>query len=388
MKFSRSLIIRVLLFAVICVIIVGLLPTKAQIYLEGKAMQKGIDTFNFYAPISDSIFNDFTGGNIPKSIEGFDFDTLKELGSDINVNYDETIELIKKPFGSVWIIHALGLTIINLVKQLSETAVNGKISYLLYTTILSFLGILFMFVLYIQMFSKKLVAFKKEELLNFQIKPAWVSILLAGLNIILLATLLAIITFIIVSSIPSSIQLITNPPVVNFGQIDFGISFYFTAFVYLFCLVFSIFLIVFFFRTHHSVQRRIYSVILIIPIIALGYNLWSSTKFVKGVNKIIEQQNISSNRQMVIQDCCKIAYSTRQWYCINYKESSLKLEELTFSDDAFLSENENGKYNFEIEGDLLTITGEGKYEIENGTYPLSITTYNAKTDSIRTRLIQ
>ncbi|MDP8201542.1 MAG: hypothetical protein P9M11_05315 [Candidatus Tenebribacter burtonii] len=116
MKFSRSLIIRVVLFAIICVIIVGLLPTRAQVYLEGKDSEKAIETFNFYAAISDSVFYGDFSKMMPQSIEGFDFAKLKELGTGINFDFNETIELINKPFGSAWITHALGLTIISLVK--------------------------------------------------------------------------------------------------------------------------------------------------------------------------------------------------------------------------------------------------------------------------------
>jgi len=388
MKFSRSFIIRVILFAIICIIIVGLLPTKVQIYLEGKASEKGIDTFHFYAAISDSIFNEFSSENIPKSIEEFDFDTLRELGSKINTDFDETIELIKKPFGSVWITHALGLTVTNLVKQLAETVINKKISILLYSTILSFIGMLISFVLFTLIFPRNFMKKEKEKLLSDPIKPTWFAIILSGLNLIILASLLGILTYITVVSIPMSLEFISNPPIANFGQINFGITFYVTTFVLLLEIGFSIFLLFTFFKTKQTDLRKIYSFILIIPIISLGHNLWMSTKFVNSVNIVIDSQNINSNRQMVTSDCCKIAYSTRQWYCTNHKESSLKLEELTFPDGALPSENENGKYDFVIEENLLTITGEGKYELENGTYPLSITTYNAETDSIRTKLVQ
>ena len=388
MKFSRSLIVRVVLFAIVCVIIVGLLPTRAQVYLEGKSSEKAIDTFNFYAEISDSIFYGNFGETIPKSIEGFDFVKLQELGTGINADYDETIELIKKPFGSVWITHALGLTLISLVRQLAVTIINTKISYTLYSTILSCIGILIMFILFILLFPRKFMKIEKEKLLIEPIKPSWISMILYGLNIIMLALLLGIITYVIVISIPMSIKFITTPPIANFGQINFGITFYITTLVFLFGVVFSIFLLIHYFRTKQAELRKFYSFILIIPIIALGYNLWSSTRFVESVNTIIDSQNLNSNRQMVISDCTKIAYSTRQWYLTNYQESDLKLEELTFSDVAVPTKNENGKYDLAINGNLLTITGEGKYVNEDGNFALSITTYNAETDLIKTEIKQ
>ena len=91
---------------------------------------------------------------------------------------------------------------------------------------------------------------------------------------------------------------------------------------------------------------------------------------------------------MVISDCGKIAYSARQWYLTNSEKNKVSLEELTFSDVAVPSENENGKYIFSVEGNLLTITGEGKLVNKDGTYALGITTYNAETDSIKTEIIR
>ncbi len=388
MKFSRSLIIRVVTFAIVCIVIVGLLPTRAQVYLEGKGSEKAIDTFNFYAEISDSIFYGNFGETIPKSIEGFDFVKLQELGTGINADYDETIELIKKPFGSVWITHALGLTLISLVRQLAVTIINTKISYTLYSTILSCIGILIMFILFILLFPGKFTKVEKEKLLIEPIKPAWFSMTLSGLNIIMLALLLGIITYVIVISIPMSIKFITMSPIANFGRINYGATFYITTLVFMFGVVFSIFLLIKYFKTKQTELRKFYSFILIIPIIALGYNLWSSTRFVESVNTIIDSQNLNSNRQMVISDCTKIAYSTRQWYLTNYQESDLKLEELTFSDVAVPTKNENGKYDLAINGNLLTITGEGKYVNEDGNFALGITTYNAETDLIKTEIKQ
>ena len=388
MKFSKSLIIRVVLFAIICVIIVGLLPTRVQIHLEGKDVEKGIETFHYYAEISDSIFYGNFGETIPKSIEGFDFEKLQELGTEINVDFDETIELIKKPFGSVWITHALGLTVVGLVKILAATIINAIISNIIYSTILSCIGIIILFVLFFVFFSKKNMKIEKEKLLNEQIKPAWFAIILSGLNIIFLALLLGIITYLIVISIPMSMQFIANPPIVNFGQINFGASFYVTTLYYAFGIIFSIFIIIYYLKMKRSELRKLYTFILIIPIIALGYNLWSSTKHVDSTNSIIDSQNINSNRQMVISDCTKIAYSTRQWYLTNSRDNNVTLKELTFSDVAVPPENENGKYNLSIEGNLLTITGEGKVVKKDGTFALGITTYNAETDSIKTEIKQ
>ncbi len=388
MKFSRSLIIRVVLFAIICVIIVGILPTRAQVYLGGRDAEKGIETFNFYAEKSDSIFYGYSGEKIPKSIEGFDFVKLQELGNEINVDFDETIKLIKKPFGSVWITHALGLTALSLVKQLAEGLVNATISNMFYSTILSCIGIVIVFGLFILLFPRKFMKTKKEKLLIEPIRPAWFAMILSGLNIIMLALLLGIITYMIVIAIPLSIKLITAPPIIYFGQINFGITFYIISLVFLFGIVFSIFLLIYYFKMKQTELKKLYTFILIIPILALGYNLWLSTRHVNSVNRTIVTKNISSNRQKVIYDCCKIAYSTRQWYLTNSQKNGVKLEELTLSDRAYPSENDNGKYNYEVEGNLLTITGEGKFKLENATYPLCITTYNAETDLIGTKIIQ
>ena len=386
MKFTRLLIIRIVLFAIVCVIIVGLLPTRAQVYLEGKDSEKAIETFMYHAEISDSLFIGDFGNTIPKSFEGFDFERLKELGTGINVDFNKTIELIKKPFGSQWITHALELTIMGLLKQLAETIVNAKISNVLYSTILSCIGILMMFVLFILLFSRKFKKIEKEKLLIEPIKPVWFAIILSGLNIIMLALLLGIITYMIVISIPMSLKLISAPPIANFGQINFGITFYVTTLVFLFGVVFSIFLLIHFYRTKQTTLRKFYSFILIIPIIALGYNLWSSTRFVESVNVIIDSHNMNSNKQMVMFDCRKVAYSTRQWYLTSSEKKELNLDMFILSKIYVLQDNNYGRYSFSIEGNLLTIIGNVKQDDENRVSDLGIVTYNTETDSIKIKM--
>ncbi|MDA3813676.1 MAG: hypothetical protein PF570_05415 [Candidatus Cloacimonetes bacterium] len=386
MKFSKSLIIRVVLFAIVCVIIVGILPTRAQVYLEGKDTEKGIETFNYYAEISDSVFYGDFGDTIPKSIEGFDFVKLEDLGTGINTDFNETIELIKKPFGSAWITHAFELTIISLVKQLAEGLVNAKISNILYSTILSCIGIIIVFILFILLFPGKFMKIEKEILLNEPIKPKWFVMILSGLNIILLASLLGIITYMIVVSIPMSIKLIKFPPIANFGQINYGATFYITTLVFLFGIVFSIFLLIYFFRTKQTALRKFYSFILIIPIIALGYNLWSSTRFVESVNVIIDSQNMNSNRQMMIHDCRKVAYCARQWFLTNSEMKEQNLAEFIRSESFVLPENEYGQYSFSVEGNLLTIIGNAKHDDEDRVSALGIVTYNTETDSIKVKM--
>ena len=386
MKFSRSLIIRVVIFAIVCVIIVGLLPTRAQVYLEGKDSEKGIETFNYHAEISDSLFHGDFGNTIPKSIEGFNFAKLEELGTGINFDFDETIELIKKPFGSAWITHALELTIIRLVKQLAVTIVNAKITNILYTTLLTCIGILIVFVLFFVFFSRKFVKIEKEKLMIEPIKPSWFAMILSGLNVILLASLLGIITYLIVISIPMSIKLISTPPIANFGQINYGATFYITTLVFMFGVVFSIFLLIHFFRTKQTAVRKFYSFILIIPIIALGHNLWWSTRFVESVNVIIDSQNINSNKQMISHDCRKVAYSTRQWFLTNSEKNEVNLDEFILSKIAVLQDNNYGRYSFSIEGNLLTVIGNVKHDDEDRVSDLLIVTYNTETDSIKIKL--
>jgi len=386
MKFTGLLIVRIVLFAIVCIIIVGLLPTRAQVHLEAKTSEKAIATFQHHAEISDSIFYGDFGGTIPKSIEGFDFVKLQKLGTGINIDFDETIELIKKPFGSSWITHALELTIIRLVKQLAVTIVNGKISTILYSTILSCVGVLVSFVLFILLFPTKIMRIKKEKLLTEPIKPTWFAVFLSGLNIIFLAFLLGIITYMIVISIPMSIKLISTPPIANFGQINFGATFYFTTFVFLFGVVFSIFLLIHFSRTKQTALRKFNSFILIIPIIALGYNLWWSTKFVDSVNVIIEMQNMNANKQMISHDCRKVAYIARQWYLTNSEKNDVNLDEFISSKIADLPENEYGKYSSSIEGNLLTIIGNVKHDDEDRISDLLIVTYNTETDSIKVKM--
>ncbi len=382
MKFSKSLIVRVILFAIVCVIVVGLLPTRAQVYLEGKDAEKGIETFHFYAEISDSVFYGDFGDTIPKSIEGFDFVKLEELGTGINVDFDETIELIKKPFGSAWITHAFELTIIGLVKQLAEGLVNAKISNILYSRILSCIGILIVFVLFILLFPGKFMKSEKEKLLNEPIKPKWFAMILSGLSILTLTILLGIITYMIVVSIPMSIKLISAPPIANFGQINYGTTFYITTLVSLFGIVFSIFLLIYFFRTKQTALRKLYSFILIIPLIALGYNLWSSTRFVEGVDVIIDSQNMNSNKQMIMHDCREVAYIARQWFLTNSEKNELNMDEFIRSESFVLPENEYGKYSFSVEGNLLTIIGNAKHDADDRASALGIVTYNTETDSI------
>ena len=125
---------------------------------------------------------------------------------------------------------------------------------------------------------------------------------------------------------------------------------------------------------------------MIIPIIALGYNLLSSTRFVESVNVIIDTQNMNSNKQMISHDCRKVAYNVRQWFLTNSEKNEVNLDEFISSKIVVLPENEYGKYSFSVEGHLLTIIGNVKHDDEDRISDLLIVTYNTETDSIKVKM--
>jgi len=227
---------------------------------------------------------------------------------------------------------------------------------------------------------------EKEKLLTEPIKPVWFAMLLSGLNIIMLALQLGLITYIIVVSIPMNLKLILAPPIANFGQIIFGATFYITTLVFLFGIGFSIFLLIHFFRTKQTALKKFYSFILIIPIIALGYNLWSSTRYVESVNVIINSHNINYLKPLILNDCSKVAYSARQWFLTNSEKKELNMDEFILPKIAVLQENEYGRYSFSVEGNLLTIIGNLKHDDEDSISDLGIITYNTETDSINIKM--
>ena len=382
MKLSTSLIIKIIIYGLICVVAVGIVPVKTFVQLQGKAAEEGIETFRVNAEIADSIFHGEFAEMIPKSIEGFDLQRLKEFGTIIDTNFDEEIRRIKEPFGNPWITYALGKSITGLLKQMTISILYSEITNSMISAVISIIGFIVMILIFVFIFPVKCI---KKSVDNFTEQNFFSGFLL----LLSFATVLftfVVIAYTIMVSIPESTKFITSPPTMIFGNIPLGISYYFMTLHFLLGILVSVFLVMHFFRRKQVGAKRLYSLILLIPIISLSFNLWSSTKRIASIPTTIDNQNLNTSKQQVIQDCNELMFNARTFYLFSAEEKKVSLED--FNLNGIVSATEFGLYKLSVIGNILTIEAAGKYTDDSGKSIQAKAIYNAQEDSVKTEIIQ
>ncbi|MBL7148611.1 MAG: hypothetical protein ISS80_00890 [Candidatus Cloacimonetes bacterium] len=379
MKFPKIFIKRIIIFAVVSIIFIAVIPYAGFIILQKNVVDKAVVTFNHYGDIADSLFLGEFGENT-KTIEGFDFDQLQNLGNQINIDFDETIKLIKKPFGSYWISDAFGTTIVSLVKQLATTILKSYVKVRVIAAILTLFG----FIL-IVIFNKYLLKnqIRKSELLQEDnLGPKRLSRILDILSYLFVTLLLLMNGYFIFNFIRHISSFLQYPPICNFAKFDTTSSFYFEEIVLLIGIIFLISIFVRFFLKKNPMMKKIFVLCWIIPVIAIGFILHISSQNITVFNTMLDTQNLNSNRQMVVSDCSKIAYSSRQWFLINEKNKNL--EDFTFENIVISQSLDSGIYEVSADNNILTITGKGNYVSNDGESCQVKVTYDSITDSINT----
>ncbi|MDP8204739.1 MAG: hypothetical protein P9L95_09435 [Candidatus Tenebribacter mawsonii] len=381
MKFPKIFIKSIIIFAVVSIIFIAKIPYAGFQYLTKNVVDGAVATFNHYGDIADSLFlGEF--GEQPKTIEGFDFDQLQDSGKQINIDYDETIKLIKEPFGSYWISDALGTTIITLVKQLATTILKSYVKNRIIVSILTLFG--FLLIMILSKYLLKNQIHKSELLQEDNLGPKRLSRILDIFSILFVTLLLLMSGYFIFNFIRHISSFLKYPPICNFAEFDTTSSFYFEELVLLIGIIFSISIFIKIIHEKKPVLKKFFVLFWAIPIIAIGFNLYLSNQNISVFNKMLDTQNLNSNRQMVVSDCAKIAYSARQWFLSNKEDK--KLEELTFEDTAISQQTENGIYNISIKDNILTITGKGNYISKDGENNQVKVTYDSVTNSINTKI--
>ena len=382
MKFPKIFIKKIIIFAVVSIIFIAVIPYAGFHYLTKNVVDGAIETFDHYAAITDSIFVDEFGESSPQSIEGFDFDQLRDLGNQLNIDFDETIEHIREPFGSYWISDALGTTVVSLVKQLATTILKSYVKIRVIAAILTLVGFLLIVILSKYLLKKQIL--KIELLQEEKLEPKLLSRILDVFSILFVTLLLLMNGYFIFNFIRHISSFLKYPPICNFAKFDTTSSFYFEELVLLIGIIILISVLVRFFLKKNPMMKKIFVLCWTIPVIAIGFNLHISSQNISVFNKMLDTQNLNSNRQMVVSDCNKIVYSARQWF-LSDKEDK-KLEELTFEDIVISQQTENGIYNFSIEDNILKITGKGNYVNKDGESCRIKVTYDSVTDSINTKI--
>lgn len=386
MKVSKSMISKLVLFAMICVIFVGLLPTLTFQYLQKKDSNIAVEEFNLHADVVDSLFQGEFAKSIPSSIDGFDFQRLREIGKTANIDYEDTIDKINEPYGSPWIFVAYGGSIVTLVTRLAESIFSSNIQNRYYMIFLSFLGLLILSILYKTFFSRRFWKQKLEEIAANQNESIPSSNWHKVLNITLLILLAAILLYGFIHTIPVNISIISNPPVYNYGTFEIGSIYYFNIALLGFSIIIVLLILITFFLKENCNLRNLYSLIWIVPVLSIAYNLWITSDSTDVLRLMIKTQNFNSNRQFVIRDCNEIIVKARQWYLLNNEENETALNEFDFSKIGVGDENENGRFSFSIEDNNIVVNGECKSLMDEDYCPKVVVTYYAEGDSMRSRI--
>jgi len=381
MEFPKTFIKRIIIFAVVSIIFIAVIPYAGFHYLTKNVVDKAVVTFNHYGDIADSLFlGEF--GEKTKTIEGFDFDKLQDLGNQLNIDFDETIKHIREPFGSYWISDAYGTTIISLVKQLSKTILKSYVKIRIIAAILTLFG--FILIVFLSKYWLKKQILKSELLQEEKLEPKLLSRILDIFSILFVTLLLLMNGYFIFNFIRHISNFLKDPPICNYAKFNTTSSFYFEEIVLLIGIIFLISIFVKIIHEKKTVLKKFYVLYWIIPVIAIGFNLHISSQNITVFNKMLDTQNLNSNRQMVVSDCSKIAYSVRQWFLINEKNKNL--EDFTFEDIVISQSLDSGIYEVSADNNILTITGKGNYVSKDGESSRIMVTYDSITDSINTKI--
>ena len=268
------------------------------------------------------------------------------------------------------------------MKQLAVTNLNSNFTNSMYSAVLSIVGFVVMIVFFLLFFPVKSI---KRSVDNVSERNLFSGILFI-LSIVSVLLLFVIVAYTIMTSIPLSTGFITSPTSTFSGQLTLGIAFYLITAYFLFGILFAVFLVLHFFRSKLVGFRRLYSLILIIPIVAIGYNILSSTNRIEIINSMIDSHNLNMAGQLIRQDATEIVLNTRTMYLFSLEENDISLEDLNLS--GIVSETDFGIYNLAVNGNLLTINGEGKYKNVIGEGVQVKTLFYADRDSINTQLIK
>ena len=361
MKYYITFII-VALLSIFFMILAPMYADKSK----GKELEKSIAAFKDNSDLGQDIFKNFTIKGRPKTIEGFNFEKLNELGKKIGVDFSDTIKKIKAPHGSYWIESALSMSIIGNIHKMSGVILGISFSTLKQTDLLTIIALILSVLLFM---------ITKKQIDETGKKSTTVSIIIGA------AAILGLIAFLITKS-SDFMSLIKNPLTCLCPPFDtasiFTHHFIVMALEMIFVLTISLKLI---FGSSKNSKEAFFWVI---PMIAIILGLFSLNAKVTGLRSRVQTQNMYYKRQKIMNDENNAIYTIRQWAKSNGHNDFTKFSAKELNIPA---KSEYSDYQITTDGAKITIINTTPYKSDFDKKEQFKVIYDVQSDSIKSKMI-
>jgi len=372
MKSSKSLLVKSVIFSILSIL--AFLPGHLFYISQQKVIDEAIHTYNLHGAIADSIVSDGLTKKITKNIEGFDFDSLNDLGEKINVNFEELTSQMKKPYGSTFLSSVQGLAIIAIVKQLAKSIIHSNLSKQFIFSILSLIIYICILITYLWLFQKRKISVESERTSSIKI-----------INIILIHILLALVVYCTYIVLPICFKAISSPHEIHFSDLNYTIGPFITV---LSCILGLLILYFIYYHYLRFVPKiKLTSIMLIISFLTITYNVGSFSNFLNLLNTSIVQQNLSTSRQLTIYNCTRLSNYTRQWHLSNLDENEVSSNDFSLSAIDLPEDIDPELFSFEVKDDLIIFSGKMINAIEKDTVEVAQSFYYSDADSISSKFV-
>jgi hypothetical protein len=379
MKISVLLVNRIIIMAVASIILIAAIPYLSYYFLEKHIVDEAVIGFSKHGEIADSIF---TEGFLeePTKIKDFDYEKLINLGEQVGVDLSVSIQKSKEPHGSSWLLQAYGMILQKMVINLSKKIFTNYSINRIISSILSILGLFFIFILGNELLKKTHKAEDNDT-----------SLLLLQSSQIIYRLLLSILIlagsgFILIYFIKNLVTFIKYPPILYSPPINATLSFYFEGIVIIIGIMILLLIFGLLIRKRDNRPKNYLAFFWTVPVLAIFFNLYIDNQQISVYNTMIDTQKLNFYRQRNIYHSADIIYSAQQWYLQNSGKYSM--EDFVQINNLKTQNLEYGIYNISANDTLLTIMGTGNFVSKKGMIPKLQATYNTVTDSLDIDILQ
>ena len=379
MKISVLLVNRIIIMAVASIILIAAIPYLSYYFLEKHIVDEAVIGFHKHGEIADSIFTkEFL--EEPANIKDFDYEKLIDLGEQVGVDLSIYIQKSKEPHGSSWLLQACGMIIHKMVINLSKKILTNYAKNRIISSILSILGLFFIFIL-----GKELLK-KTHRAEDNDTSPLLLQRSQVIYRLLLSILILAGSGFLLIYFIKNLVTFIKYPPILYYPPINATLSFYFEGIVIIIGIMILLLIFGLLIRKRDNRPKNYLAFFWTVPVLAIIFNLYIDNQQISVHNTMIDTQKLHSYRQRNVYHSADIIYSAQQWYLQNNGEYSM--EDFVQQNNLKTQNLEHGTYNISANDTLLTIMGTGNFVSKEGMIPKLQATYNTETDSLDIDILQ
>jgi len=373
MKISVLLVNRIIIMAVASIILIAAIPYLSFQFLQRHIVDEAVIGFNKHCDIVDSIFTEEFFEE-PTKIKDFDYEKLTDLGEQVDVDLSAYIQKSKEPHGSSWLLQAFGMIFHKMVVNLAKRILINYSQNRIISSILSILGLFFIFIL-----GKELLK-KTHKAEDNDTSPLLLQRSQVIYRLLLSILILAGSGFLLIYFI------IKYPPILYYPPINATLSFYFEGIVIIIGIMILLLIFGLLIRKRDNRPKNYLAFFWTVPVLAIIFNLYIDNQQISVHNTMIDTQKLHSYRQRNVYHSADIIYSAQQWYLQNNGEYSM--EDFVQQNNLKTQNLEHGTYNISANDTLLTIMGTGNFVSKEGISPKLQATYNTVTDSSAIEILQ